>query len=425
MIAAAQHREPAVAGLSRLAPSVLAVTSELPWPLDTGGHLRTFYLLRAVARRFRLRLVAPVAAGQEEHADELRRHGIQVCPAFVAPRKPWREALRALASAARREPYVLYRRHDRAAVRAELRRQCRAETPQALYLDHLDSLAFRPLLPPLPAVIDLHNVYSTLLRRTADEQRRWWTRLYLRHEARLLAVAERRAARSADALTAVSADDAEAFRALGPRRLHVVPNGVDCARYAALPEGRDAGPPTVLYVGAMSWGPNAAAARFLAAEVLPRVRAVLPDARLQVVGRDPPPKVKALTALPGVEVTGAVPDVLPYLRGAHLLAVPLEAGGGTRLKMLEAFAAGLPVVSTPVGCEGIEAAHGEHLLVADRSRFADAVLGLLGDAALRGRLATRARRLVRERYDWERVGEVACGAVAEVLGAGRTRGGDR
>ena len=104
-----------------------------------------------------------------------------------------------------------------------------------------------------------------------------------------------------------------------------------------------------------------------------------------------------------------------------MLAVPLEAGGGTRLKILEAFAAGLPVVSTPVGCEGLRVAHGEHLIVADRADFAEAILALVGDEDRGTRLAARARGLVRGRYDWRSVGEVACNAVAEVLRARRGR----
>jgi glycosyltransferase involved in cell wall biosynthesis len=157
----------------------------------------------------------------------------------------------------------------------------------------------------------------------------------------------------------------------------------------------------------MSWGPNAAAATFLATEVLPRIHLRLPDARLRIIGRDPSPEVRALAERPNIEVTGAVPDVLPHLRDAHALAVPLEAGGGTRLKILEAFAAGLPVVSTPVGCEGIRAQHGVHLLVAARQHMAHALVTVLTNRLLAYALAERARSLVREHYDWRSIGMVA------------------
>jgi glycosyltransferase involved in cell wall biosynthesis len=396
--------------------SVLAVTSELPWPLDTGGHLRTFHLLRALARSFDVRLVVAVQRGQGEAVAALEANGVRVRPALVQPRLFLGEALRVAAAAARGEPYVLYRRHDRGAVRATLQREWDSQPPDALYLDHLDSSVFWAGPPPVPAVVDLHNVYSTLVRRTAEE-RRGLTRAYLGREARLLERMERRAVGLTDAVFAVSDEEVSYFRGLGARAVHLVPNGVSCATYAGLPTGRRGGPPTVLYVGAMSWAPNASAARFLATAVLPRVRERFPDARLRVVGRDPLPEVRALARLPGVEVTGTVPSIVPHLAEAHVLAVPLEAGGGTRLKILEAFAAGLPVVSTAVGAEGIRAQGGEHLVLAERDHFADAVTALLADADRGEHLAERARTLVRERYDWDAVGRTACAAVAEAIRA--------
>src|SRR5207247_2209260 len=146
--------------------------------------------------------------------------------------------------------------------------------------------------------------------------------------------------------------------------------------------------------------PNASTAAFLAPEVLPRVRRWFPEARLRVIGKDPPPAVQALAGLPGVEVAGAVPSMLPHLAEAAALAVPLTAGGGTRLKILEAFAAGLPVVSTPVGCEGIRADDGGHLLVAEGDQFPTALGELLSRPDLGARLAARARDLARSLYDW-------------------------
>ena len=183
-----------------------------------------------------------------------------------------------------------------------------------------------------------------------------------------------------------------------------------------MPCGRRVRPPLILYVGTMSWEPNARAAQRLATEVLPRVRRAYPEARVRIVGRDPTAEVLALGTLPGVEVTGRVPDVRPLLRDASVLAVPAGGRRGTRLKILEAFAAGLPVVSTPVGCEGLEARPGEHLVVAPREDLAEGILAVLADEALGDRLAARARALARERYDWSRVGAAACDAAAEVLG---------
>jgi glycosyltransferase involved in cell wall biosynthesis len=414
---ATDESRPGAAHVGGRVPSILAVTSELPWPLDTGGHLRTFHLLRALARRFRVRLVAPAEAWQVGPVDALRDYGLEVVPVPVGPRTRWREALRAAGAAARREPYVLYRRHARGAVRSALLAEADRVPPDVIYLDHLDSWLYRAALPRVPAVVDLHNVYSVLTRRAAAGRPTAWTRRYLEREASLLGRVEGRVARTADALLTVSEEDRLHFASLGSSPIHLVPNGVDCSAYADLPAGRRSPRPVLLYVGSLSWGPNVAAARTLAVEVLPKVRERIPWARVRLVGRDPGPEVTDLARLEGVEVFGSVPDVLPHLRDATLLVVPLEAGGGTRLKILEAFAAGLPVVSTPVGCEGIAAVHGEHLLIAPRSGLADAVAALVGDPAHATRMAERARSLARDRYDWGVVGAAACGAIESVISA--------
>jgi polysaccharide biosynthesis protein PslH len=395
-------------------PCVLACTSELPWPLNSGGHLRTYHLLRALASRFRVRLVAPVCGDPTEALSALSAAGIEAHPVPVPPRTRWREAIRAGVAAVRGEPYVFYRRHDRRDVRRALLELSRVELPDVVYLDHLDSFAMRSALPAVPAVIDLHNVYSAIAVRAASEHRSLGVRAYLRREARLLRGIEERAARGTDVLMAVSEDDARYFASWHATAPRVVPNGVDCAAYRHLPAGRS-GPPLILYVGAMSWEPNVAAAEFLARELLPAVRRRCADARVRVVGRDPPPRLHDLGQLPGVEISGGVPDVVPHLAEARLLAVPLQAGGGTRLKILEAFAAGLPVVSTAVGCEGLGVLDGEHLVIAERDRFADAVSDLLADPARAQDLAGRARQLAEAKFDWGTVGQAACAAVADAI----------
>jgi glycosyltransferase involved in cell wall biosynthesis len=387
-------------------PSILAITSELPWPLDRGGHLRSFHLLRGLAADFDLRLVAPIEPGQESLVPALSAEGIRVCAVPVGPRRAPIETLRVFRAALTREPYVLFRRHDRASVRHSVETQVAVNRPDLLYLDHLDSALYADACR-VPAILDVHNVYSALVRRTAEEQPHRIVGQYLRGEARLLERAERRAATRAALVTATSDEDCAYYHACGAGRVAMVANGVDCDAYAALPLIRHCRPPVILYVGTMSWGPNAAAARFLATEVLPRVQLRFPDARLRIIGRDPAPDIRALAERPNIEVTGAVPDVIPHLAEAHALAVPLESGGGTRLKILEAFAAGLPVVSTPVGCEGIRAEHGVHLLVSTRERMAQTLVTVLTNRLLAYGLAERARSLVREHYDWRSIGMVA------------------
>jgi glycosyltransferase involved in cell wall biosynthesis len=412
------HRPVGVADGDHRPLSILAVTSELPWPLDTGGHLRTFHLLRVLSRSFRVRLVSTVPPGQESSIESLGQMGIAVCPAEVGPRVAWQEAVRAMAAAARREPYVLYRRHDRRGVRAELERQIVIEPPDVFYLDHLDSLMYADLRRKTRVVIDLHNVYSRLVQRVSTEQKSLWKRFYLHRESRLLAQMERRAANVADELLTVSEDEKLYFEGLGAREVKVVPNGVDCGAYQTLPTGRASEAPLILYLGNMSWGPNISAATFLARDVLPRLHDRFPHACLRIVGRSPTSEVKNLAGIPGVEVIGDVPDIRPHLRQAKVLAVPLDSGGGTRLKILEAFAAGLPVVSTQIGCEGLGTRHGEHLLIVDRERFADGIGAILDDEGLAIELADRARTLARQKFDWTIVGQTACTVASKIGSSG-------
>jgi glycosyltransferase involved in cell wall biosynthesis len=398
-------------------PPALAVTSELPWPLDTGGHLRSYHLLRAIASAYNLTLIAP-AEGPEQ-AIAAREAGLATAGVAVrAPRtrrtsigEAWKIVLQAM----QRQPYVLYGRHYRPAVARLLRETMAASPPAFLYFDHLDSFSYAPVSPRPPIVLDLHNIYSLIAARTAIETA-GARRLYLEREARLLARAERKAVREADIVFAVSPQECEYYRKLGGTQVHLIPNGVDTSRFAHLPAGREQSW-TILYLGALSWGPNAAAALFLAREVLPALRQRWPQARLQIVGKAPSAEIVALPhQIEGVAVAASVPDVLPYLREAALMAVPLDVGGGTRLKILEALAAGLPVVSSAIGAEGLSLVAGEHLMIAERPQMVDAIVSLLQDRLKARAIASAGRTAVQRQYDWSAIGETATSAIRKGTG---------
>jgi glycosyltransferase involved in cell wall biosynthesis len=195
----------------------------------------------------------------------------------------------------------------------------------------------------------------------------------------------------------------------------VIPNGVDTARYELLPECP--GSKEILLIGKMNYTPNVDGALFFHREVFPLVQERVPQAHLLIVGTSPAPEILALAADPAVEVTGQVEDIVPYYRRACLSAVCLRAGGGTRLKILESMALGRPVVTTTIGCEGLDVVEGEHLLIADRPKqFAEKTVRLLTDQRLRQDLSTRARKLVETHYDWNEIAERLMRVYGDMLG---------
>jgi glycosyltransferase involved in cell wall biosynthesis len=248
-----------------------------------------------------------------------------------------------------------------------------------------------------------HNVESDLFQQRARADGNPLRRFFLSIEARKMRALETRLGPRFGAHVACSSGDAERLRSIMTgARVCVVPNGVDLAYFAFQPSSLVSS--GVVHVGGLNWAPNLHAAAWLCDRVWPLVRRAVPDATLTFVGRRDGASLPRCGTAEGVVFAGEVDDVRPFYAAASVSVVPLHVGGGTRLKILNAWAMGVPVVSTSKGCEGLPARSDENLIVADGPQpFADAVVQLLRDSRRRDRLRAAARRLVESEYGWDRI----------------------
>lgn len=397
----------------RSRPRLLFLAQTLPFPPDTGVAVRTYNVMRLLARTFdvtalcfyRTDACATEAAVRAAVAGLEALPGVAGVEAFPIPQEHGRARLAwdHLRSVATGRPYTVFS-YESAAFRGRLEELLRTRDFDLVHVDSLDLSAYLPLLEGAPVVCVHHNVESALLRRRAAGERSPLLRRYLAHQAGLLEAEERRWCRRVALNVAVSDEDRRRFEALAPgARFAVVPNGVDTHAFRPPPApGRDG----LVFVGGYGWHPNRDALEHFAADVLPLLRGTGPEVPVRWVGRAPEPVRRDYRERHGIELTGYVDDTRPLVHAAACYVVPLRVGGGTRLKILDAWAMGKAVVSTSVGCEGLDARDGENILVRDDpAEFAAAVRRVLGDEALRRRLGEGARRTAEEVYEWDVIGE--------------------
>lgn len=390
-------------------PRLLFLSQTLPFPPDGGVYIRTFNVYRLLAQSFDVTALCfhrPRGTGRRSGIDEslavLREFG--EVETFPIPQdgRPSRFAWDHVRSVATNTVYTRYL-YNSAPYRERLEELLRTRSFDLVHVDTLDLATYLPLLQSLPVVCVHHNVESALLRRRALAETLRWRRAYLRHQAALMEAEERRWCGRVALNVAVSDPDRERLGLQAPAGRYItVPNGVDTDKFRPA-EGKDEG---IVFVGGTTWFPNKDALAFFSEEILP----LLNDSRTAVpicwVGRATEQEQQSFQERHGIRMTGYVDDIRPYVHDAACYVVPLRVGGGTRLKILDAWAMGKAVVSTSVGCEGLAAEHGGNILIADDPRaFADAVRGVLQNPDLRARLGRAARTTVETKYSWDIIGE--------------------
>ncbi|GAB4543411.1 MAG: glycosyltransferase family 4 protein [Anaerolineae bacterium] len=398
---------------------ILFLSQVLPYPLDAGPKMRSYYVLRHLVQQHQVTLLSFV---RESDRPEDIAHLAQLCHAVhTIPMR--RNRLRDLGfliqSLLTRQPFIIVR--DQSAAMAD--KICQLIESEPFDVIHADQLwmaqyalaAERAFQQPRPGaqdtlsrprlILDQHNAVHLIPKRMASNGSYPLVQYFLRREARLLASFEAEVCNRFDHVVWVTEEDRRAVAALTNSAVDnqqhhsmVIPICADPTHVRPVTRAPDSR--RITFLGGLHWPPNAQGVSWFADHVLPQVRLEVPEAVLTVIGKDPPGGLER----EGVEVTGYVADLRPYLAETAVFIVPLHAGGGMRVKILDAWCWGLPVVSTTIGAEGIDVQHGRDILLADTApAFAQAVIRVLQDPALAQRLGQSGRQTVLEKYNWQTI----------------------
>lgn len=395
---------------------IMILTQVLPYPPDSGPKVKTLNVIKYLSGRYELTLVSFTRGDQSKDV----RHLQEYCKAvYTVPiqRGAALDAWYLLQSFLTGQPFMM-RRDDRAAMRQLVDRLASEEQFDVAQADQLNMAQYARRVKGARWVLDAHNALWLLYKRlwqTMDPGPKKWL---LNRDWRMLKTYEGHICKEFDAVLAVSDEDRVALEeaANGPLNLAVIPIAVDTDQIT--PVERKPGAGHLIHVGTMYWPPNIDGILWFIHEILPLVREHHPEVIFDVVGANPPAEIVASDKKDGrINVTGYVPDPTPYLEQAAMMVVPLRAGGGMRVKILNALAQGLPVVTTTLGCEGIAVEHGKHLFVADTSQdFARSVICLLEDQALAGQLGRNGRELILSKYDYRVTGAMLDQVYQKKLG---------
>jgi len=388
---------------------ILWLNAGLLLPLDKGGKLRTWNVMRHLAAHHDITYLSFEDSTQ---TDTDRRGMREVCSRLeTVPRSDpakgtWRFYADAAGYVVDSTPYAVakYRSPE---YRRKVEELLARERFDAVVCDFLPPIVNLPERIPCPSILFTHNVEAEIWRRHAEQAANPLSRYLLTQQWKRMLRFESAALSRFDLVLAVSQADAGTFARLYPeslrRPVHVVQTGVETDYF--VPRGVPARSHMV-FTGSMDWLPNEDGMTYFCREILPMIRAAEAAATLSIIGRSPTPAVRKLAEIPGVEVTGRVDDVRPHVAQGAVYVVPLRIGGGTRLKIFEAMSMGKAVVSTAVGAEGLPVTSGRDIEIADDpSAFADAVVRLMRDVTARRAIEAAARKLVVEKYDWSAVAE--------------------
>jgi len=393
-------------------------------PLNHGGRIRSYYLAKELAGLHDLSLFTFASEAEDPvpaHLPLRETFKNVVCvPIRIPEARGVEESLNYARNLFSAKPYSLTKYCQPSVTRA-LAEHLAREQYDLLICDFLLTAGVVPWGWPFPKVLFTHNIEAVIWERHYRVHRNPIWKAISYREYRTLARMEREYVSRADHVLAVSENDRDFFLNYAPKeRMSVIPTGVDIDYFT--PEESKEEPETIVFTGSMDWMANEDGIVYFIENVLPLIREEFPNTKLSVVGRRPSARMKEIGKREkNIEVTGTVDDIRPYMAKGAVYVVPLLVGGGTRIKIFEAMAAGKAVVSTTIGAEGLPVTHGRDIMLADDpASLARSVVEVLRDAGRRRSIGSAARRLVAENYSWKAVGKILANVLENVAAQHKT-----
>lgn len=381
---------------------ILQLTPRNPYPPDDGGKIGIFGITKYLSLRGHDITLLSIVSNQNDDISGLRKY----CKVETVTMNTTNNYIDMFFNLFSSVPYTVSKYHRKPFLE-KLNKFLQETQFDIVHVDHLHMAYYGKFVKErfgIPVVLREHNVESTIWERYYREVANPFVKLYTRLQFEKVYRYESRIVEDFDQCFMITKQDKKRIERMNPKvKASVIPAGVDTSFF--YPMDLPIEPCSVVSVASMDWPPNIKGILWFITKIWPLVKQKIPQAKIYIVGKNPSPEVKELAAK-DIIVTGFVDDVRQYMAKAAVFIVPLKAGGGMRIKILNALSMGKAVVSTSIGCEGIDVENGKNIYVADtENEFAQRIMELLEDSNKRDKLGEAGLLLVREKYQWERVAE--------------------
>lgn len=396
--------------------NILQIAPRVPFPLYDGGKIGIFNITKYLSLRgHKITLLSLTSTKESTELYELEKF----CKVKIIYANTKNSYFKMLINIFSPLPYTMFKYYNKD-FEMELCRLLREESFDIVHIDSLHMAYYVKMVKEnfdIPVVLREHNVESVIMRRYSQNETNPVIKAYASMQFRKIYKYESKILQAFDLCLMITKEDEKRIKAMNPLvKTTVVPGGVDTSYFYPLEEPVDE--KALIFVGTLDWIPNIDGILWFCKSIFPLIKKQEPFAKLYIVGKNPPPKILALRC-ESIIVTGFVEDVRPYISKASVFVVPLRVGGGMRIKILEAFSMAKAVVSTSIGCEGIDVENGKDIYIEDNEdKFAKRVVELMRDREKRSEIGRNAFELVKTKYTWETVSELIEGEYNKLINRG-------